>query len=77
VAMGRSINLGLAPATSESVRIVEHELDMIRRWTPPRIAAGRFERIKAWLIPGGGRSVAPPMRSVARELEELMPSRDN
>jgi len=76
VAMGRSIDAGHVPATSESVRIIEHELDMIRRWTPPRVTVGRLERIFAWLMPGG-RSVAPPMRSVARELEELMPARDN
>ncbi|HUA35916.1 MAG TPA: hypothetical protein VMA09_20060 [Candidatus Binataceae bacterium] len=74
--MGRSIDAGHAPAASDSVRIVEHELDMIRRWTPPRVTVGRLERIVAWLMPGG-RSVGPPMRSIARELEELMPARDN
>jgi hypothetical protein len=76
VVVRRSIDAGLAPASSNTVRIVEHELDMIRRWTPPPMAAGRFERIVAWLMPNG-RAVASPMRSVARELEELMPSRDN
>ena len=49
---------------------------MIRRWTPPRVVASRLERIVAWLMPAG-RAVGSPMRSVARELEELMPSRDN
>jgi hypothetical protein len=76
VAMGRSINAGHAPASSEVVRIVEHELDMIRRWTPPRVVASRLGRFVAWLMPAG-RAVGSPMRSVARELEELMPSRDN
>jgi hypothetical protein len=32
-------------------------------------------RIRNWLMPSG-RLVGPPMRSVARELEEAFPSRD-
>ncbi len=72
----RSNKAGQEPASPGKVRIVEHELDMERRAAPARSVAGRFERLLAWFMPHG-RQVAPPMRSVARELEELMPSRDN
>jgi hypothetical protein len=76
VADRRSIRTDQESASSSKVRIVEHELDMERRAAPARIVVGRFERILAWFMPRG-RQVGPPMRSVARELEELMPSRDN
>jgi hypothetical protein len=76
VADRRSVIADNQSASPGKVRIVDHELDMERRAAPARIVAGRFERILAWFMPHG-RQVGPPMRSVARELEELMPSRDN
>jgi hypothetical protein len=76
VADRRSVNADQESVSPRQVKIVEHELDMERRAAPVRIVAGRFERLLAWFMPGG-RQVGPPMRSVARELEELMPSRDN
>jgi hypothetical protein len=76
VADRRFANADLESVSTGQVRIVEHELDMERRAAPARIGVGRFERLIAWFMPNA-RHVAPPMRSVARELEELMPSRDN
>jgi hypothetical protein len=76
VAVRRSVNADQVSASPGRVRIVEHELDMERRAAPTRIVAGRFERMLAWFMPHT-RQVGPPMRSVARELEELLPSRDN
>jgi len=57
-------------------RIVEPELDMNReRRRPPRLIS-QISAIIRWLLPES-RQVGPPMRSVARELEEIFPSRDN
>ena len=56
-------------------RIVEHDLDMERRWERPALVSGRITRILNWLMPTE-RTVGPPMRSVARELEEAYPARD-
>jgi hypothetical protein len=58
------------------VRIVEHELDMKRAAAGPPIIATRLSRLLRWLMPPAG-AVASPTRSVARELEEAYPSRDN
>jgi hypothetical protein len=57
-------------------RIVEPELDMNRERRQPPILITRIFRIVRWLLPES-RQVGPPMRSVARELEERCPSRDN
>jgi hypothetical protein len=56
-------------------RIVEHEMDMVRRTEGPVAGVSAVTRIVKWLMPSG-RLVAPPMRSVARELEEAFPARD-
>ena len=56
-------------------RIVEHDLDMVRRSERPAPVSGRLSRILNWLMPTE-RTVGPPMRSVARELEEAYPARD-
>ncbi len=63
---------GIMPASRHNSRIVEHELDMVRSEERPAVFVGRLSRILSWLMPDG-RSVGPPMRSVARELEEAFP----
>jgi hypothetical protein len=56
-------------------QIVEHDLDMVRSEERPAAVTGRISRILNWLMPSE-RTVGPPMRSVARELEEAFPARD-
>jgi hypothetical protein len=72
----RSIFAGGKSASRHDGRIVEHELDMVRLAERRAPVNGRVARILRWLMPDG-RVVAPPMRSVARELEEAYPGRDN
>jgi len=48
---------------------------MVRSSERPAAGMPTLTRIRNWLMPSG-RLVAPPMRSVARELEEAFPSRD-
>jgi microcystin degradation protein MlrC len=66
---------GNADASRHGSRIVEHDLDMIRSAERPVATSGRLARILNWLMPAN-RTVGPPMRSVARELEEAFPARD-
>lgn len=66
---------GNAEASRHGSRIVEHDLDMVRRAERPILVSGRLSRILNWLMPAD-RTVGPPMRSVARELEEAFPARD-
>jgi hypothetical protein len=66
---------GNADASRHGSRIVEHDLDMVRSAERPLAVSGRLTRILNWLMPGE-RTVGPPMRSVARELEENFPARD-
>jgi hypothetical protein len=65
-----------APGTHTRGRIVEPELDMNRERRQPPVLISRISAIVRWLLPES-REVGPPMRSVARELEEIFPSRDN
>ena len=56
-------------------QVVEHDMDM-KRAKPQESAVGsRFFELMRWLVPNG-RPTGSPMRSVAREIEELWPSRD-
>jgi len=48
---------------------------MVRSAERPIAGVPTLTRIRNWLMPSG-RLVGPPMRSVARELEEAFPSRD-
>ncbi|MGC1677010.1 MAG: hypothetical protein WA740_05710 [Candidatus Binataceae bacterium] len=57
-------------------RIVEPELDMNRERRQPPTLISRISAIVRWLVPES-HQVGPPMRSIARELEESFPSRDN
>jgi hypothetical protein len=65
-----------APEANAHGRIVEPELDMNRERRQPPILISRISAIVRWLLPESHK-VGPPMRSVARELEESFPSRDN
>ena len=62
-------------ASRHNSQIVEHELDMVRSSERPSAGVPTLTRIRNWLMPSG-RLVGPPMRSVARQLEEAYPSRD-
>jgi hypothetical protein len=66
---------GNTDASRHGSRIVEHDLDMVRSVERPLAVSGRLSRILNWLMPAE-RTVGPPMRSVARELEEAFPARD-
>jgi len=66
---------GNADASRHGSRIVEHDLDMVRSAERLAPVSGRLSRILNWLMPAQ-RTVGPPMRSVARELEETYPARD-
>jgi len=66
---------GIARASGRGAPIVEHDLDMVRRYERSAPVTGRLSRILDWLMPAE-RKVGPPMRSVARELEEAFPGRD-
>ena len=66
---------GNANASRHGSGIVEHDLDMVRSAERPLAVTGRLSRILNWLMPAE-RTVGPPMRSVARELEEAFPARD-
>ena len=65
----------VGPTKLHASRIVEHDLDMVRSAERPPAGVPTITRIINWLMPTG-RLVAPPMRSVARELEEAFPGRD-
>ncbi len=49
---------------------------MVRSAERPVAGLRPLTRILNWLMPSG-RLVGPPMRSVARELEETYPGRDS
>ena len=66
---------GNADASRRGSRIVEHDLDMVRSAERSIPVYGRLSRLLNWLMPAD-RTVGPPMRSVARELEEAFPARD-
>ncbi len=72
----RVILAGIGLATRHNSRIVEHELDMVRSAERPVAGVRPLTRILNWLMPSG-RLIGPPMRSVARELEEAYPGRDS
>ena len=55
--------------------IVEPELDM-NRLQRRLSAVGVFRELMRKLLPSGQDAARTPMRSVARELEEVWPSRD-
>jgi len=72
----RVIFAGVGLASRHDSQIIEHELDMVRSAERPLAVVRPLMRILNWLMPSG-RLVGPPMRSVARELEEDYPGRDS
>lgn len=72
----RDIFASIRLANRHNSKIVEHELDMVRSAERPVAAMSTITRIINWLMPAG-RVIGPPMRSVARELEEAYPVRDS
>ncbi|HTJ09199.1 MAG TPA: hypothetical protein VL393_05865 [Candidatus Binataceae bacterium] len=56
-------------------RVVEHDMDMKRAKPQESAVTSRLGDLMRWLVPSG-RPTGSPMRSVAREIEELWPSRD-
>jgi hypothetical protein len=71
----RLIFEGIGLARRHDSQIIEHDLDMVRSMERPIAGMPTLTRILGWLMPSG-RLVRPPMRSVARELEEAFPGRD-
>jgi hypothetical protein len=63
----------LEPAGVE--RVVEHDMDMKRARAEESGVTSRLAGLMRWLVPGG-HPTGSPMRSVAREIEEMWPSRD-
>jgi hypothetical protein len=61
---------------SQASRVVEPELDMNRFQPRQSSSAGVFRQFIAKLLPSGQGAVRSPMRSIARELEEVWPARE-
>jgi hypothetical protein len=69
-----SISAGmLGPVGGQQV--VEHDMDMKRAKPQESAVTSRLAGLLRWLVPNGC-ATGSPMRSVAREIEELWPSRD-
>jgi len=72
-------SFSFAPAQARSVLrsgIVESELDMVRKEPTPSMVVLWIGRVRRLLTAGASKG-GLGMRSVARELEEAFPSRDN
>jgi hypothetical protein len=61
--------------SAEGKQVVEHDMDMKRARSQEPAVTSRLSELMRWLVPNG-RPTGSPMRSVAREIEELWPSRD-
>jgi hypothetical protein len=57
-------------------RVVEPELDMNRLQPRQPVTVAVFRQLLQKLVPSGKWAVRSPMRSIARELEEVWPSRE-
>jgi hypothetical protein len=76
VAERRRFNLSAGlPKPGGAERVVEPELDMQRQRPQESAMTSRIAELVRWLTPNA-RPTGSPMRSVAREIEELWPSRD-
>ena len=69
-----SISAGMLGSVGAE-QVVEHDMDMKRARPQESAVTSRFFELMRWLVPNG-RPTGSPMRSVAREIEELWPSRD-
>ena len=56
-------------------RAIDTEIDMHRPVPRRSLVVNNFSRLLRWMLPEGN-SIGPPMRSVAREMEEIFPSED-
>jgi hypothetical protein len=56
-------------------QVIEHDMDMKRSKPHQSAVNSRLAELMRWLMPNK-RPIGSPMRSVAREIEELWPSRD-
>jgi hypothetical protein len=63
------------PGSAGAEQVVEHDMDMKRARSQESAVTSRLVELMRWLVPNG-RPTGSPMRSVAREIEELWPSRD-
>jgi len=75
VEVRRGFSAGDGPVSRDNHRIIDHELDMVRRSERAPVVASGIARVFKWLMPAR-RPVAPPMRSIARQLEEAFPAGD-
>lgn len=65
----------LKPNSNGMRRATDAEIDMHRIAPRPSLLAQNFSRLLRWMLPKN--TMAPPKRSVAREIEEAFPSRDD
>jgi hypothetical protein len=70
-----SISAGMLESPGAE-QVVEHDMDMNRAKSQESGVSSRLAEWMRWLVPSG-RATGSPMRSVAREIEELWPSRDH
>jgi hypothetical protein len=63
-------------SSNKMAHAVDAEIDMPRSAPRPSTIARGISKVLRWLMPEGN-SIGPPMRSVARELEEVFPSSDD
>lgn len=69
-----SISAGMLGSVGAE-QVVEHDMDMKRARPQESAVTSRWGELMRWLMPHR-RPIGSPMRSVAREIEELWPSRD-
>ncbi len=69
-----SISAGMLASVGAG-QVVEHDMDMKRARLQQSAVSSRLGELMRWLMPHR-RPTGSPMRSVAREIEELWPSRD-
>lgn len=58
---------------NHTARAVDADIDMKRPAPRRSTIVLNIARLLRWMMPEG-KSIAPPMRSVAREIEEVFPS---
>ncbi len=71
---GFSISAGML-GSAGTEQVVEPDMDMKRAKSQESAVTSRLVGLMRWLVPNG-HPTGSPMRSVAREIEELWPSRD-
>ena len=63
-------------SSNRATRAVDAEIDMRRAAPRPSTIGRKLARLLRWMLPEGN-PIGPPMRSVAREIEEVFPSDNN